>query len=166
MKLLALALLSVALSAAPMKTLKLEEIVREPGLTGPAPSHLAWSPDGSTLSYILEEADERRNLWAVDAQTGEKRILVSHDQLTRLAPSVDEATTDEREREQLKRYSVASYVWAPDSTHILFVSSGQLYLYDLAAERARAVAPEHTGVGDPQFRSRMGRELFKGLPRL
>lgn len=151
MKLLALALLSVALSAAPMKTLKLEEIVREPGLTGPAPSHLAWSPDGSTLSYILEEADERRNLWAVDAQTGEKRILVSHDQLTRLAPSVDEATTDERERERLKRYSVASYVWAPDSTHILFVSSGQLYLYDLAAERARAVAPEHTGVGDPQF---------------
>ncbi len=153
MKLLALALLSVALSAAPMKTLKLEEIVREPGLTGPAPSQLAWSPDGSTVSYILQETDdpERRNLWGVDAKTGEQRILVSHDQLTRLAPAVDKATTDERERERLKRYSVASYLWAPDSTHILFVSSGQLYLYDLAAERARAVAPEHTGVGDPKF---------------
>ncbi|MBI1353163.1 MAG: prolyl oligopeptidase family serine peptidase [Acidobacteria bacterium] len=152
----ALALLALAASAPPafpQMQLKLEEIVREPGPTGPAPTQLRWSPDGGTLAYILQEAEdtERRNLWVLDAETGEKRILLSHDQLTRLAPAVDDATTDERERERLKRYSVASYLWSKDSQFLLLVSSGQLYLYDIAAERPRAVAPEHNGVRDPQF---------------
>ena len=150
-----LLVLSVALPAPGQTTgktpLTLEAIFTGGGLTGPAPTQLRWSPDGRLFTYILAADGDRRDLWAVDPATGEKRVLVSYEQLRRLAPSAQQATTDERERERLLRYSVAAYLWSPDSKSILFVSSGQLYLFDLAAGQARLLAPSKHDVGDPQF---------------
>jgi dipeptidyl-peptidase-4 len=139
-------------STAAKKELTLEDIFAGPGLTGPSPSQLRWSPDGRRLTYILPQADgERRDLWEVDPATGEKRILVSYEQLTRLAPPVTQTTQDQREVERRLRYSVADYLWSPDSQSILFTSAGQLFLYDLSAARARPLAPSKRGVGDPKF---------------
>lgn len=152
MRLLCLAL-AVAVSAlATPKELTLEAIFSEHGLTGPAPEQLRWRSDGKQLSYILEDAETgERNLWAYDTASGEKSILVSHEQLSRMAPSLDEATDDERERERRRRYAVASYLWSPDSTFLLFTSAGSLYLYDVAAEDARPLTPNMSGVKYPQF---------------
>src|SRR5574341_1096308 len=91
------------------KPLRLEEIYTDAGLTGRMPSQMRWSPDGKRLTYILQEDQgERRDLWVVEAATGEKRVLVSYDQLTKLAPPY-EGVVDEREKERLLRYSVAAY---------------------------------------------------------
>ena len=134
------------------QSLKLEEIFSERGLEGAAPTQFQWSPDGKRLSYILaEEEGERRNLWVVSADSGEKKILVSYEQLQKLAPPREKSTTDEREKERLLRYSVASYLWSPDSQSILFTSGGRLYLYNLDAQKARPVAPDKDGVRDPKF---------------
>jgi dipeptidyl-peptidase-4 len=135
------------------RELSIEAIFAEPGLTGPAPSEFQWSPDGKLLTYILPKdgEDDARDLWAFDLAGGEKRILVSDEQLARLAPSTDQATQDERERERRRRYSVAAYLWAPDSKAILFTSAGRLYLLDLASGKSRALAPQKTGVRDPKF---------------
>ena len=98
--------------AAAKKPLTLEEIYSESGLTGRMPTQLRWSPDGRLLTYLLQaDEGEQRDLWVVNAASGEKRILVSYEQLTHLAPSAEQATRDERERERLLRYAVASYVW-------------------------------------------------------
>lgn len=132
--------------------LKLEDIFSEHGLTGPAPSQFQWSPDGTRLSYILPEEDrERRNLWVITPESGEKEILVSYEQLRKLAPPQEKSTDDEREKERLLRYSVASYIWSPDSQSILFTSGGRLYLYRLDEEQAWPVAPSKAGVRDPKF---------------
>ena len=132
--------------------LRLEDIVSEQGLTGPEPLQFQWSPDGGRLSYILAEADgERRNLWVISPESGEKKILVSYEQLQKLAPPQEKSAEDEREKERLLRYSVASYIWSPDSQSILFTSGGQLYLYRLDEQRARPIAPSKTGVRDPKF---------------
>lgn len=146
--------------AAAKKPLRLEDIFVEGGLTGRLPTQMRWSPDGRLLSYILQ-ADEgdpsaslgagRRDLWVVDAESGEKRVLVSYEQLVRLAPSPEQATQDERERERLLRYAVAAYVWSPDSKAILFASAGQLYLFELATGQARVLAPSKRDMGDPKF---------------
>ena len=102
------------------------------------PKQFQWSPDGRTLTYILPREDgESRDLWAVTPATGDKRVLVSYQRLSQLAPSADKAAGDEREQERLLRYSVAAYRWSPDSQSILFTSGGQLYLYDVSAEKAR-----------------------------
>jgi dipeptidyl-peptidase-4 len=148
----------VALIASPApaqnaKKLSIEAIFAEPGLTGPAPSEFQWSPDGKLLSYILpkEGEDAARDLWAFDPASGEKRILVSDEQLSRLAPSTEHATQDERERERRRRYSVAAYLWSPDAKAILFTSAGRLYLFDPASGQSRALAPGKSGVRDPKF---------------
>ena len=63
-------------STAAKKELTLEDIFAGPGLTGPSPSQLRWNPDGRRLTYILPQADgEKRDLWEVNPETGEKRIL-------------------------------------------------------------------------------------------
>ncbi len=152
-KLTCLLLLLAPLAEPQTRKLTLEEIFAEPGPTGPEPTQFQWSPGGKLLTYILpQEGDaESRDLWAFDAATGEKRILVSGGQLAQLAPSTDQATDDERERERRRRYSVAAYLWAPDAKSILFTSAGRLYLYDLDSQKPRALAPDKSGVGDPKF---------------
>jgi len=160
---LSITLLLAAATAAPLaaqktptapvkKPLKLEEIFSEAGLTGRMPTQMRWSPDGKRLTYILQEDEgEKRDLWVVEAETGEKRVLVSYEQLTKLAPPAEQLAADERERERLLRYAVAAYVWAPDSKQILFTSAGRLYLYDLASGESKPLAAAKRGVGDPKF---------------
>jgi dipeptidyl-peptidase-4 len=139
-------------TAAAKKPLTLEAIFSASGLTGRRPQQLRWSPDGQGLSYILQaDEGERRDLWVVEGASGEKRVLVSYEELAQLAPTVEQATADERERERRLRYSVASYRWSPDAKSILFTSAGQLYLYDLAASKAQLLAPDKRAVGDAKF---------------
>ncbi len=148
---LVLGMVAAAALAAP-RELTLEAIFSEHGLTGPAPEDLRWRSDGKQLTYILEDAETgARNLWAYDVESGDKRILVSGEQLSRMAPSLEAATNDERERERRRRYAVASYLWSPDSTFLLFTSAGSLYLYDVAAENARLLTPNQVGVQYPKF---------------
>ena len=45
--------------------------------------------------------------------------------------NLDGSNDSERDRDHRQRYNLASYVWAPDLTHILFDSNGRLWLYDL-----------------------------------
>ncbi len=151
-----LCLLALVASPAPGQTAKklsIEAIFAEPGPTGPAPSQFQWSPDGKLLTYILaQEGDnEARDLWAFDPANGSKRILVSNEQLSALAPSTEQATQDERERERRRRYAVAAYHWSPDSKAILFTSAGRLYLFELASNKARPLAAARSGVRDPKF---------------
>jgi dipeptidyl-peptidase-4 len=149
----ALALVALPAAAQSARKLSIEAIFAEPGLTGAAPSQFQWSTDGKLLTYILPRGgeDEARDLWAFDLASGEKRILVSDEQLSRLAPTTKQATQDERERERLRRYAVAAYLWSPDAKTMLFTSAGKLYLLDLASGRSRALAPGKAGVRDPKF---------------
>ena len=144
--------LAVTVAAAEPAKLRLEDIFADPGITGPSPKQFQWSPDGRTLTYILPREDgEKRDLWAVAPAASQKRVLVSHEQLSQLAPPAEKVAGNERERERLLRYSVAAYRWSPDSKSILFASGGQLYLYDVSAEKARPVAEDKRGVRDPKF---------------
>ncbi len=145
-------LVTACATAADKKPLRLEEIYTDAGLTGRMPTQLHWSPDGRLLAYIVRaDEGERRDLWVVNPEAGEKRVLVSYEQLTRLAPPAEQAARDEIEVERLLRYNVAAYVWAPDSKSILFTSAGQLYLFNLEKGEATLLAPGKRGVRDPKF---------------
>lgn len=131
--------------------LRLEDIFSEHGLEGPTPTQFQWSPDGKWLSYILAEQESgRRDLWAASAESGEKKILVSYEQLRNLAERAA-STQDEREKERLLRYAVASYLWSPDSKSLLFTNDGRLFLHHPDTQKARPIAPEKQGVRDAKF---------------
>ena len=137
----------------PAKPLTIEAIYQPGGLGGHPPETVQWSPDGTKLSFVLRHDDdneEKGDLWAIDAATGEKKILVSAAKLAALDPDVNKVK-NERERERLTRYHVAAYLWAPDSKHLIFDSLGQLWLYDLATETAVQFTSAPDPSEDPKF---------------
>ncbi len=107
---------------APVKPLTVEAIYAHGPLIGKPPDELTWSPDGKHLTYL-----DGRQLMDVDPATGRTHVLVS---AAKLAP-LQSAKGSERDRDHRERYNMASYLWAPDSKHLLFDSNGRLWLYDL-----------------------------------
>jgi dipeptidyl-peptidase-4 len=111
-----------AKSLTPAKPLTVEAIFAHGPLIGKPPDQLTWAPDGKHLTYL-----DDGQLLDVDAATGKVHVLVSAAELAQL----DGNNGSEQDRDHRERYNMASYVWAPDSVHLLFDSGGQLWLYDL-----------------------------------
>lgn len=133
------------------RPLTIENIFAEGGFTGRAPETVKWSPDGTRVSFVQrDDAGEHGELWYVDAATGEKKVLVSESKLAQLSPPLSRVK-DEREKERLTRYHVAEYSWAPDSTHLLFDSQGQLWLHDLTSGTAVQITSSPMPSTDPKF---------------
>ncbi len=127
----------------PPKPVTIEQIHRGVLATRP-PEGLAWSPDGTLLSYVGENGD----LLAVEGGTGKPRVLVDREKMRAL----DSPGTSERDSANRSRYKVPSYAWVPDSKHLLFDSNGQLWFFDLANKTGLEVASTGSGGGgDPKF---------------
>lgn len=144
-------LATAAAQSAPQKKLSIETIFADGGITGRGPENLQWSPDHHRLSYVQrDDSGDHGELRYVDATTGESGTLVSEQKLSTLAPPIS-AIKDEREKERVRRYNVAAYLWSPDSKHLLFNSQGQLWLYsfDNGTGVQFTSAPEPSG--DPKF---------------
>ena len=141
----------VVAQTAPTKPLTIEAIYQPGGLGGRGPEFAEWSPDGTKLSFVQrDEKGENGELWYADVATGEKKVLVSAAKLASLAPDVTKVK-NEREKERLTRYHVGSYLWAPDSKHLIFNSRGQLWLYDPGTETAVQFTSAPDPNGDPKF---------------
>jgi dipeptidyl-peptidase-4 len=140
--------------AAPQETKKpltIEAIFAEGGITGRAPETVKWSPDSKKISFVQrDDSGEHGQLWCVDTTTGEKKLLVSEVKLQALAPPLGQIK-DEREKERITRYNVASYVWAPDSRHLLFDARGQLWMYDTETGTAVQITSNPDPGSDPKF---------------
>jgi dipeptidyl-peptidase 4 len=141
---------SVLPQAAP-KPLTIEQIFAEGGITGRTPETIKWSPSGTKVSYVQRDDEgEHGELWYFDTATGEKKVLVSESKLAQLAPPTSRIR-DERERERVSRYHVASYLWAPDSKHLLFDSQGQLWYYSLDTGTGVQLTSSPDASEDPKF---------------
>jgi dipeptidyl-peptidase 4 len=146
---------AVAQSAAPAnparKALTIEAIFADGGITGRAPETIQWTPGYTKFSFIQrDDSGEHGELWYVDADTGEKKLLVNETKLATLAPAI-EKTKDEREIERITRYHVDPYHWAPDFRQLLFVPQGQLWLYSLENGTAVQLSSSPDPSGDPKF---------------
>ena len=127
----------------PTKPLTVEAIFGEDGLIGHAPSELTWSPDGKHLNYL-----EHGELMEIALATGKTQVLVSQAEMTRLAGGAD----TEKDRDHRERYKMASFLWSPDATHLLFDVDGKLWLYDPLTKTGEQVASTGAASGDdPKF---------------
>lgn len=125
------------------KQLTVDEIYAHGSLTGHAPSGLTWSPDGQHLTYL-----DGGELVDLDPGSGKPHILVSHSKLASLTSN----TASEKDRDHRARYGMASYLWAPDSDHLLFDSNGSLWLYALKTGTGLNIGSSGVGSGDdPKF---------------
>ncbi len=108
------------------------------------PQGVQWVPDGGRVTYLSPESD----LMQLMPSSGEVSMLLSHSKLSALGSS----PTTEKDKDHRARYGMASYLWAPDSQHILFDSAGQLFVYTVKNGTAIDIAQTGTGSGDdPKF---------------
>jgi dipeptidyl-peptidase-4 len=139
----------------PAKALTVDAIFAHGPLIGSPPGELTWSPDGKHLTYLdggelidLEPGLEPGLGPGLDLGTGRPHVLVSRAKLATL----NGASDSETDRDHRDRYKMASYLWAPDSAHLLFDSNGRLWLYDL--HNGTGVQVGFTGAAsgdDPKF---------------
>ena len=127
-------LVSLAAGARP-RQLTVEDVFARPA-SADEPGSMAWSPDGMRLSYIGTEGD----LMEVQGASGQQRVLVSREKMRNLNAS----SAYEPERE---RYHLPSYIWSPDSEHLLFNSNGQLWYFDSLGGTGLHLASSGAGIG-------------------
>ncbi len=128
---------------APAKALTVDAIFAHGPLAGHPPDGLTWSPDGKHLTYL-----DGGELIDMDPATGKTHVLVSRAKLAAIAGAADSET----DRDHRERYKMASYLWAPDSAHLMFDSNGRLWIYDL--KNGTGVQVGFTGQAsgdDPKF---------------
>lgn len=125
------------------KPLTVEAIFAHGPLIGHPPEGLTWSPDGKHLTYL-----DGGELVDLDPDTGKPHVIVSRAKLASLSGDAG-SETDKDHRE---RYKMPSYIWAPDSAHLLFDSNGRLWLYDLKTGTGVQVGFTGAASGDdPKF---------------
>ncbi|MGB8260025.1 MAG: alpha/beta fold hydrolase [Terracidiphilus sp.] len=140
--LLSLAALPVA-AQAPAKPLTVEAIFAHGPLIGHPPSGLTWSPDGKHLTYL-----DGGELVDLDPATAKAHVMVSRAKLA----SLSGAAGTETDRDHRDRYHMASYLWAPDSAHLVFDSNGRLWLWDLHNSTGVEIGSAGAASGDdPKF---------------
>jgi len=111
-------------------------------LVGAEPRGLTWSPDSARLTYL-----EGGELMELDPSTAKSRVLVSQDQLATLRAK----GASEKDKDHRDRYKMASYLWAPDSKHLLFDVNGLLWVYDLKSQTGQQVGVAAASGDDPKF---------------
>ncbi len=107
-------------SPPPAAKISARQLVQPYALMGPGPSDFAWSPGGAVLAYV-EPRDGRDVLWAWDAATGSKRVL--------LDPGSNPDGID-----------LSSAQWSPQSDRIALTGSGALWLLDVGSGALRSLA--------------------------
>ena len=131
--------------------LTVDRIFRAPSLSGHLNPGLTWTPDGKRLSYVETVGtgkDARRELWVVDATTGQRSALVPGDKwdaaLTNPAAANSQATG-------LGRHAPPLYQWAPSGEAILFQGANSLAWYNLKSQSSRVLASGTQELADPKI---------------
>jgi dipeptidyl-peptidase-4 len=142
----AAAIFGVALTAAAQnqpKPLTVEDIFAHGSLLGHPPSGLTWSPDSKHLTYL-----DSGELVEIDLATAKAHVLVSRAKLASLSGQA----AGEQDRDHRDRYHMASYLWSPDSSHLLFDSNGRLWLWNLKNGTGVQIGSAGLASGDdPKF---------------
>jgi dipeptidyl-peptidase 4 len=127
---------------AAQKPLTVEAIFAQGPLTGQPPEDVAWMPDSSRLTYM-----EGGELKEMDPATGKARVLVGRTKLEAMLAGPD----TEVDRDHRARYKQPSYLWSPDSKHLLFNRSGRLWLYEPKKGKGMEIGLTTASGGDPSF---------------
>ncbi len=115
------------------KPLTLERLFASPSLSGPTPSGVKYSPDGTRVTFLKAREDEgnRYDLWQFDVATGAQSMLVDSKLLEPVDVELSEEEKALRERKRIAgRKGIVAYDWGTASS-ILVPLGGDLHLVSL-----------------------------------
>jgi dipeptidyl aminopeptidase/acylaminoacyl peptidase len=120
-------LAALALSAVAAEPFTIEALFSHPYVTGTAPGHLVWSPDGRRLAFTWNEGGDRfRDLYLAEP-SGKVIRLSDLKALPRDARAKDERTPDEIFDETDLDNGVSGPVWERDGKAVWFAYRGDLF---------------------------------------
>src|SRR5579863_1719644 len=130
-----------------------ERIYGGSSLLGHLTTGIAWAPDGKHVSYFTDLAGEekkgrRKELWEMDAATGEKQLLVGADKLDNALPAEVQNTS---QATGLGRHAPAQYQWAPSGQALLLRGAKALAWFDLKAQTAKVLVSGKEEIADPKI---------------
>jgi dipeptidyl-peptidase-4 len=131
----------------PHKELTVELIFGRRTLEGAQLRAPAWSPDGTLLTFF-QVGPTGTELAAWDAGTGQRRVLVTTAQLEEMRAGGPERVS---QATGLGRHPAPPYFWSPRGDAILFVSGGNLYLFDPREGKSKRVLSGEAAVSDVKF---------------
>src|SRR6204780_652129 len=134
-------------TAAAKKELTLDRVFSPPFLGGRTTQGIEGAPDGKRFSY-LERKNSDIELWAMDAATGERKVLVNAETLKSVTQPEKAKTT---QATGLGRVQADNYQWAPDSGSLLFIGTSSMVLLDLKTMQATPVVSSEAEIEDPKF---------------
>src|SRR5260370_19569117 len=138
-------------STGAVKALTVERIYSQPSLSGRLTRGLAWTPDGKELSYFETKGsgkEAKAELLAIDAASGERRLVVAADKLESILP-VD--TSRPTQATGLGRRAPSQYQWAPDGGGILFQGPTALAWLDVKSQTTRTLVSGKATLVDPKI---------------
>jgi dipeptidyl-peptidase-4 len=124
------------------RELTLERILGAPDLGGPSLRAPQISPDGRRVTFLQGKSDnkDQLDLWEYDLGIRQSRLLVDSRELLVSETELSEVEKQRRERQRISALSgIVDYQFAPDGRALLFPLGGDLYYYDLATRRGKAV---------------------------
>src|SRR5260370_33944515 len=133
------------------KALTVERIYSQPNLSGRLMRGLAWTPDGKQLSYFETKGsgkEAKTELLAIDAASGERRLLVAADKLELILPA---DTSRPTQATGLGRRAPSQYQWAPDGGGILFQGPTALAWLDVKSQTGRTLVSGRATLVDPKI---------------
>jgi dipeptidyl-peptidase 4 len=138
-------------SAPAGKSLTLERLFSAPNLSGRLTQGIEWCPDSKRISYLERKGtgkDATVELWTMDAETGQHKVLVNADALkATMQPEKAKST----QATGLGRVQAENYQWAPGGDSLLFVGSNSLALLDLRTMTPKSLLTSESEIEDPKF---------------
>jgi dipeptidyl-peptidase-4 len=134
-----------------MVQLTTEDVARLP-LPGMAfPGNLSFSQDGRWIGYLHSpDGDLVRQLFILDAQTGQAKLLLDAQGASEANLSTDEKLRRERQRQY--NLGITSFAWSPVADLLLVPLPDGLYLVKrVTGERRLLVSYQDGALLDPQF---------------
>ena len=131
-----------------------ERIYGTSSLLGHPTTGIVWAPDGKHVSYFTDLAGgdakqgRRKELWEMDAATGEKQLLVGADKLDNALPAEVQNTS---QATGLGRHAPGQYQWAPNGEALLLQGGTALAWFDLKSQTAKALVSGKEAIADPKI---------------
>ncbi len=119
--------------------LTLERVFASPSISGPTPRSVKLSPDGKYVTSLRPRSDDRErfDLWAMDNDTGEWRMLVDS---TKMGTSGELSEAEKMQRERARiggSKGIVGYNWSPDGNTLLVPLDGDIFLAQLDGSTKR-----------------------------
>jgi dipeptidyl-peptidase-4 len=129
--------------------LTVKRIYSQPSLSGKPTRGVQWTPEGKSISYLEttgEGQDAKTELWAIDATSGRRRMLVSAEKMAAMLPAAPKGK--DTQTTGLGRRPPSQYQWAPGGEALLFVGANALAWYDLKKQESRVLVQGKDGLAD------------------